>query len=300
MAADAVTFSVVIPTFRRPTQLAACLRAVRRLDYPSQLFEVIIVDDGGGLRSDILAPFDGEIAIHCLTQPNAGPAAARNTGAARASNRYLAFTDDDCMPDPEWLRRLAFRLDSCPDHMLGGRTVNALPDNPFATTSQLLVDYLYEYYSAAPGRQMFFTSNNLALPVASFRSLGGFDATFRRAGGEDREFCARWRQAALPLSYVPDAIVRHAHRMGWRGFWRQHFGYGRAAYQYHRRRAQAMNERFGIEPWPFYWRLLWASYRRPDIRRKGLIALLLCLTQAANALGYLTALTRHAALSRNR
>ena len=66
------------------------------------------MDDGGGMPLDeVLEPFRAQMAVSCLTGRRAGPAAARNAGAARARGDLLAFTDDDCRPRPDWLRRLA-------------------------------------------------------------------------------------------------------------------------------------------------------------------------------------------------
>jgi glycosyltransferase involved in cell wall biosynthesis len=79
----------VIPTYHRPQQLAACLQALTRLDYPLDRFEVILVDDGGGISlDDILAPFREVLCMTLLRQPHAGPAGARNVGAANAKGIF--------------------------------------------------------------------------------------------------------------------------------------------------------------------------------------------------------------------
>ena len=65
---------------------------------------------------------------------------------------------------------------------MGGRTVNALDENPYASATQLLVDYLSEW-TRASGRVAFFASNNLAVPTALFRARGGFDTGFPLAAG---------------------------------------------------------------------------------------------------------------------
>ena len=98
---------MIVPTHRRPAQLAECLAALARLDYPSDRYEVIVVDDGGGMPLDeVLEPFRAHMAVTCLAGRRVA-AAARNAGAARARGDLLAFTDDDCRPRPDWLRRLA-------------------------------------------------------------------------------------------------------------------------------------------------------------------------------------------------
>lgn len=104
---DAPIFSIVIPTYNRPKQLAACLQACGRLDYPHDRFEIIIVDDGSPDPVEVHKK-DGSnlISITCLRQFNAGPASARNMGAQHAQGDILAFTDDDCVPTQQWLREL--------------------------------------------------------------------------------------------------------------------------------------------------------------------------------------------------
>src|SRR3712207_1403127 len=100
MSDDLPFFSVIVPTYERPAQLAACLGALARLDCPAASFEVIVVDDGSaaapGRRLD---EFRDLLDVRLLTQANAGPAAARNRGASEARGSFLAFTDDDCAPD---------------------------------------------------------------------------------------------------------------------------------------------------------------------------------------------------------
>ncbi|MSS71915.1 MAG: glycosyltransferase [Candidatus Latescibacteria bacterium] len=146
-------FSIIVPTHARPRQLAVCLDALTGLVYPRDRFEVIVVDDGSRTPpEEVVAPFRDRLNLTLLTQPNAGPATARNTGAARARGEVLAFTDDDCVPAPDWLGRLAERFDLSPDPMIGGQTVNMFPDNLYSTASQLLITYLYTYYDTVHSR----------------------------------------------------------------------------------------------------------------------------------------------------
>src|SRR5262249_30529626 len=156
--------SIVIPTYRRPDRLAACLAALTRLEYPRERFETVVVDDGSGAAPDeVVDAARGSLDVTLVHAEHGGPAAARNAGAARAKGELLCFTDDDCAPAPGWLTAFAARFRASPDAMLGGHTVNALADNVYSETSQLLVDYLYEYYNADPANARFFTSNNMAM-----------------------------------------------------------------------------------------------------------------------------------------
>lgn len=287
------TFSIVIPTYGRPDELVACLSSLTRLRYDRGLVEVIVVDDGGGVPIEEPARrAAGSLDLVLVEQPHGGAAAARNTGAARARGTYLAFTDDDCTPDPDWLTALEATLAAHPGAAVGGRTVNALPSNPYATASQLLCDYLVEYYNADPLQARFLTSNNLAMPAEAFRALGGFDTRFDRAGGEDRDICDRWIHAGHPLLYGKEAVVHHAHPLTGRGFCRQHWNYGRGALRFHRSRAARGGTSFFVEPASFYRDLVRYPFSRDsDARGPGPAALaaLLVVSQAANAAGLASA-----------
>jgi GT2 family glycosyltransferase len=274
-------FSIVIPTYQRADILVDCLDALSRLDYPRDRFEVIVVDDGGNVP---LPPVRGPIEVVLLPQLHAGPATARNTGAARARGEHLAFTDDDCRPDSGWLRAMAAKVAEAPGHVIGGRTINALPHNPYSTATQLLVDYLYDWH-AAHGATVFFASNNLIVPRALFLARGGFGAPFRLAAGEDREFCHRWGRSGGGFTYAPDAIVHHEHRLDLRRFWRQHFTYGRGALHFHRLLGGTGNGPPASTPLSFYLKLVAYPLRAAQERRLFLSALML-LAQVATVAGY--------------
>ena len=94
--------TVVVPTYRRPEHIARCVEAIAAQDYPHELLELVVVEDGWpteqleSLRRREFARrhvrFEG--------QDHSGPAAARNTGARLARGDVLLFTDDDCCPRP--------------------------------------------------------------------------------------------------------------------------------------------------------------------------------------------------------
>ena len=280
-------FSVVIPTYNRPGQLAECLHALSMLEFPRERFEVLVVDDGSDLGlDDIIAPFAGRVALRFLRQANAGPAAARNTGASQAKGRFLAFTDDDCQPAADWLSTLERCFTQFPEAAITGKTLNMLPENLCATASQLLIDYLYEYFNSDPNHAEFLTSNNLALPAESFHTLGGFDTTFPHAAGEDREFCDRWLSYHSQLVFAPEAIVYHAHHLTVRTFWRQHFNYGRAAFWFHQLVAQRSGSRIHVEPFAFYLNLLKYSASQVQGARSLPITALFFVSQVANVIGF--------------
>jgi GT2 family glycosyltransferase len=273
-------FSIVIPTHGRIAALSRCLEALGRQDYPSERFEVIVVSDGD---APMPAPVVENLSIQVVAQPKSGPSAARNSGAIQARGDYLAFTDDDCIPTADWLSQLSAAFDHYPERMVGGRVVNALPENNYAAASQLLVDFLYERYNADPLQAQFFTANNLALRRDLFLEMGGFDIRFSLAAGEDRELCRRWIDKGYGMFYESAALVHHAHDLTLAGFWRQHVNYGRGAFRFR----QQQNERRKLERPTFYTDLLRYPFRRANGPQAAHLFIRFLLMQVANTYGFI-------------
>src|SRR5580704_13436050 len=125
-------WSVVIPTRNRVDRLRSCLGALAAQNYPREKFEVIVVDDGGAQEIEpIERALRDRVEIRVVRQPQTGPAAARNRGVSLARGEFLAFTDDDCTPIPDWLSELERVLRSNPNALVGGRVLNALGRNPY-------------------------------------------------------------------------------------------------------------------------------------------------------------------------
>lgn len=279
--------SVVVATFARPRQLQLCLESMARLEYPRDRFEVIVVDDGSPVPLDsIVEQFKSALPVKLLRQQNAGAAAARNFGAMHARGELIAFTDDDCCPLRDWLTTLAQSYAKNPNAAIGGITINDLPNNAFAAASQILIDYLYEYYHPAH-LDRFFASNNLAVAKSHFDAIGGFDTRFPRAGAEDRDLCRRWVDAGFTTIVLPEAKVLHKHLMGPKEYLRQHFNYGRGAYHYHQRKASdRCCPSVRMEPTNFYFDLISYPFKRRGQFNSALLASLLFASQAANAFGF--------------
>lgn len=278
-------FSVIVPTYNRPTQLVACVGALRRVERPGGALEIVVVNDGGApVPADLVASAraeDGRCEVRVIEQANAGPAAARNAGATSARGALLAFTDDDCRPDPAWLTAFDSALRAEPSALAGGRTINAIP-SVFAETSQQLADFVSAYFDGGVhGR--FFTSNNMAAARETFLAAGGFDASFPFAAGEDRELCDRWSSQSRPSVSVPDAIVHHAHQLSAPRFVRQHFTYGRGAVAFRRARAGA-GRPVRVDP-AFYLRSVVHPFTRSSSARALLIASLILVAHAAYGAG---------------
>ena len=284
-------FSIVIPTYNRPQRLRRLLSAIIQLDYLPDLFEVIVVDDGGSVPLDqVLMEFQGTLDLLLLKQENRGPGAARNTGMMKAKGKYLAFTDDDCHPHSGWLNAMANAFEKNESLLCGGRTRNALPANLYSTTTQMLIDYLYNHYNPVEHMGGFFPTNNLALSRKMFMETGGFDPELRF--GEDRDFCYRWASHGHPFAFVPDAIMYHTHSLTLASFLRLHCCYGGGSYQF--RRGVKMKGLQSVRLSPFRW---YVNLALSGIRMKGkgsglLFTLLLITSQVSAATGFFSGFIR--------
>ena len=277
-------FSVVIPTYRRPGHLSNLLFSLTRLRYRSSRFEVIVVDDGGNIPLEpIISKFHDQMNVTLLKQENSGPAMARNYGASKAKGEYLAFADDDCLPDPNWLQALAHGFRESPHCICGGKTVNSLTENNYSTASQLLVDYLYEHYNPTQKIGAFFLANNFAVLRERFQEMGGFDPTLRF--GEDRDFCHRWRSRGYSFVFAPDAVMYHAHSLTFFSFLRLHFLYGGGNFQFLQRCATQGTRSIRLSPPSWYIGLMFSGIKKERSLRGLLLTFLLMTAQEAYIAG---------------
>jgi GT2 family glycosyltransferase len=283
-----IRFSVIVPTFHRNQRLRDCLKGLSRLDFPRADFEVIVVDDGSlEPPYDEVRGFEPFLQIRLIAlATNWGPATARNEGAAHARGAYLAFIDDDCVPDPDWLAAIDERLRQFPGALVGGGLRNRARENVCAEASHELVQFLYRYYNTDPDNARWFTSANIACPRDQFLSLGGFGTGFPLAAAEDRDLCDRWREAGNLLITAPRAMVDHVRPASIGEFWQQHRRYGRGAHHLHRARARRGAALPNLEPLRFYFALILSPFTSQRGWRAAVLSGLLILSQIGYAAGY--------------
>jgi predicted dehydrogenase/GT2 family glycosyltransferase len=284
--AGKLVFSVVVPTFNRPAQLKQLLDALVLQRFPPSDFEVIVVDDGGREPLEpIIAPWRDRLQIRLLHQANSGCAAARQAGIEAAVGQFLALTDDDCLPGRQWLASLHAALLRDPASAVVGPTLNELATNPRSETTQLIVNWLIRADTDPDGRVRYGPTSNFGCRADHFARVGGLDKSWRIAGGEDRDLCARWLEAGLGIRFAPQAQVTHRHPLTAGQFVRQHFHYGRGAREFRRRfRADQIRYR-GHGSLGDYFRLMLLPWKNYDGRVAATIAMHLVLAQAATAAG---------------
>lgn len=214
--------SVIVCSYNGGQTLEACLRSLKKVNYPD--YEVVLVDDGSTDNTkEIVSHHPWVKAIH---QPNMGLSVARNVGAAHATGEIIAYTDSDCMADPDWLYYLVGTLLSGNYAGVGGPNISPPAQNwqqacvaaaPGGPSHVLLTDVVAEHI---PGC-------NMAFHRWAFEKIGGFDPEYRKAG-DDVDFCWRLQQEGEVIAFSPSAIVWHYRRFTLKAFRKQQEGYGEA------------------------------------------------------------------------
>ena len=161
-----------------------------------------------------------------IVQSNMGLSYARNAGAAAAKGEVFAYTDSDCMADPDWLYYMIGTLLSGEYAGVGGPNISppavnwiqaAVSAAPGGPSHVLLTDVVAEHI---PGC-------NMAFHRTAFESVGGFDVEYRKAG-DDVDFCWRLQTSGGVIAFSPSAIVWHYRRFTLKAFRKQQEGYGEA------------------------------------------------------------------------
>jgi len=214
--------SVIVCGYNGAPTLETCLQSLKAIDYPD--YEVVVVDDGSTDNTQQI--LEGHPWVKSVYQTNHGLSVARNVGAANATGEILAYTDSDCMADPDWLYYLVGTLLSGNYAGVGGPNVSppaqswqqacvaAAPGGP---SHVLLTDVVAEHI---PGC-------NMAFHRWAFEKAGGFDPEYRKAG-DDVDFCWRLQQEGEVIAFSPSAIVWHYRRFTLKAFRKQQEGYGEA------------------------------------------------------------------------
>ncbi len=198
---NAPVISVVVPTCDRAESLERCLTALSPgvQAIASSLYEVIVSDDsvGGETRQLVEGRFPW---VRWVAGPRRGPAANRNRGAGEARGAWLAFTDDDCLPSPQWLNALRRAAHTGSAPALEGKVISEpAGSDPWDEAPLNLRGGLFWSCNAAARRDVFL-------------AVGGFDENYRHPAMEDVDLRTSLQAAGKRIVFVPDAIVNHPPR----------------------------------------------------------------------------------------
>ena len=203
---DTPRVSVIIPVRDRRLMLRGALEALAKQTYRD--FEVVVVDDGSTDGSGDEAFAVPELRARVIRTEGVGAVGARTSGVEAAAGDVFAFTDSDCLPDPDWLSEAMASIEDGADLVQGA----TFPARPIG---------LLERSVGVEWEDGLYATCNILYTRAAFEEAGGFhgrgDRLFGfRSGsmakglgfGEDTllGWSVRRRRRAV---FVPQAVVRH-------------------------------------------------------------------------------------------
>jgi hypothetical protein len=178
--------TIVVPTLGRAS-LGALVSALAAGPRPELPIELLVVDDRAARQIPLALP---DLDVRVLAGRAAGPAAARNIGWRAARYDWVAFLDDDVLPDRDWLTRLATDLTGTDAGGVQGNLRVPLPAGRRPTD--------WERVTAALADGSWITAD-MAYRRAALEEAGGFDERLPRAFREDAELAYRVRRAGWEL-----------------------------------------------------------------------------------------------------
>lgn len=222
--------TVAVCTYDRPDQLRAVLASLARLDY--RMFEILVVDNHP--TSELTPPVVREFAslgVRLAEAGGQGLSIARNVALLNASHDIVAFTDDDVVVEPTWLRNLVFGFSR--DSRVAcvcGMVPSVELTSPAQSYFDRRVDWastcepaLFDIANPPAGDPLFplrvakyGTGANFAVRKSAVVEMGGFDegmgAGSPTGGGEDIDLFVRTVVSGRLLAREPSAVVWHRHR----------------------------------------------------------------------------------------
>lgn len=198
--------AVCVSTHNRSQLLPRLVEALIAQTIGPDALEVVIVDNGSS--DDTWATLqelaaDAPFALTVLrNQPGLGPAAGRNRAWRAARAPVIAFTDDDCVPTPQWLAA-GLAVMERPGRRVAAGVVRAHPDQ--------LESYRPFYYVPLVDSTVafWFATANAFFARADLETVGGFDEKFRRVAAEDTELAWRIIETGSEPVFVETAVVYH-------------------------------------------------------------------------------------------
>lgn len=207
MNRQASDLTVVIPTLGRP-HLRHTLEAIAAgTSLPA---EVIVVHQGDDeLVRSLTDELSGRgLPTRYVHSRHRGVAQGRNAGIRAARTRFVAVTDDDCLPDSDWVERLLAELRRHPEAIVTGqvRSVDGVAPG-------LITDPVARVHDRPLLRRDPVFPDNMGVAREVFDQVGPFDEDPRLRYAEDAEWSYRALKGGIPVRYSPRVVVGHvAHR----------------------------------------------------------------------------------------
>ena len=202
------SFSIVVPTYQRRDLVCAVVRSLSALDYAGIIEVIIVVDGSTDGTTAALAEVNCRWPLRILEQSNLGASAARNRGAAAASNDVILFLDDDMIADPGLVAEHGRLYRDGADAVIGNTPIH--PDSPPGFLPQSVARWIASTKVKSPLSPFDVFSGQLSVRRSVFERLGGFDnalTTGGAFGNEDADFGVRLLRDH-DVRHNPNAISR--------------------------------------------------------------------------------------------
>lgn len=226
-----IHYSIIVPSYNRKDEIKELIASFEKLDFPTDRYELIIVDDGS---TDGTAEFVADhISRHRLplkyySQQNQGPGAARNLGMEKATGNFFIFVDSDCTVDSTWLSEIDTTLQQNKIDAFGGPDSFRNDFPPllkainYSMTSFLTTGGIRGHGKKKAGK-FYPRSFNMGLSRPLHEKIGGFGALRH---GQDIEFSNRIIKSGARVVRIQNAIVYHKRRTSITKFFRQVYNWG--------------------------------------------------------------------------
>ena len=204
--------AIIIPTYNDSKRLLLCLEALSKQTLDSA-FRVFVVDNNS--TEDLQQVTRQFPFVHYLQEPTPGSYCARNTALkALTTERYIGFTDSDCIPDENWIKNAVQYLKAAENTAIGGEvTVFPKDDQRISTVEryEMLFTFPQKQYVERDG---FAVTANLFVTRTMLEKVGEFNTALFSGG--DLEFCGRLKQQGFDLQFADNVIIRHPARHTWK------------------------------------------------------------------------------------
>ena len=205
---SAPLISVIIPHYNDLANLERCLMFLSAQTLPEGQFEVIVADNNSRCGIEEVRRVCGDF-VRVVPAPIPGAGPARNVAIEASRGRYLAFTDEDCKPAPNWLERGLEALST--SEMVGGRVEVEYEDLACPTAVEAFERVFAFNVRRYVEKLGFGVTANMFVPRGVFDRVGGF----RPEGPDDLEWGQRATAAGYRWRYRPEVVVAHPARRDW-------------------------------------------------------------------------------------
>lgn len=197
---------VIVCTYNRATQLANLLRGLKAQTTPCDLFRILIIDDGSSDGTQELCRSHSNLLPNLKyerAKQNGGLSNARNIGLSLSTAPFVLFTDDDCVPHPDWIKHMVEALRKAP--IVAGAIET--PEDNFWQLCHNISEFHPFMVGSKEREVLFIAGANMGFRREAIDFLGGFEPD--RPMAEDMELALRAGSLGRRIHFSPEAIVKH-------------------------------------------------------------------------------------------